>query len=545
LMFTATLAKLFKDKTEAAVFLSAFLLEIVFGLYLVQRWGYTFSSSDDITHIYKARVVVDNGSNSGLSLLGAVWLPLFQILLIPLVLIDSLYTTGFAGTIINALATGGICVTLFKMLESKYLKVAATLLFLGNIFTLIYGSVPMNVQLTVLFMVLGTHYFKRYWEKDHMTEFLKCSLALFLATLTRYEGWGATLLVIFLFVLRELKNRRYHRLAYAHIPAWGIFAWLFWNMALFRDPLSFLSHPLHVTTIGWVMPHAWSLELTTVNVINAISVISGPIWVVSALLLPILLMKRNSKFITSLILLTPIFSHWLLSYINVSLGCIRFFYLGYIGLVLTPLLALDSLLCEQNTPHYDFTRKNTHKERQVRVAYIIKKARIKPIMIGLLACSLFYAGLTQVDIITVGTLRSYPFKFSSVDFLYADKVKSEALLIKEVIGSGSAVLCPFTSTGSAKLSVFTGTSPSIFYDGYDSEQAMANPWIKYDFVIVTKNISDYDLTAFNNYFKSVYDIRYYEYLYYKDATWREKFLTYYMVVLETSHYLLFRRISGG
>ena len=547
------LAKLFKDKTEVAIFLSAFLLEIVFGLYLIQRWGYTFSSGDDISQVYKARVIMDNGSNSGLGALGAVWLPVFQILLMPLVLMDSLYTTGFAGTIINALATAGICVILFRMLESTYLKVVGILLFLCNVFTLVYGSVPMNVQLTLLFIVLGAYYFKHYWEKDEITEFLKCSLVLILASLTRYEGWAATLLVMFLFVLKELKGRHYYRLAYTHIPAWGIFAGVFWNMALFRDPLSFLSHPLHATAKGWVLPYAWSLELTTINVINAISVISGPLWIIPVLSLPILLMKkRDSKFITSLILLTPIFSHWLLIYTNVSVGSIRFFYLGYVGLVLTPLLALDSIR-EQNTPRCDFRRKNPYKERQARVAHIIKKARIKPIILTLLACSLFYAYLTQIEVITLGTLGSYSFKFSSVDFQYANVVKGAVLPIKKVIGSGSAVLCPFDSVVSSELSV-TGLSPSILFDGYDIEQAMANPWTKYDFVIIRKNVSDDELIASNNYFKSLYGINYYEYSYYNNAKWKEQFLTHYTVVLESlgssgqtwtkKGSTVFRRISG-
>ena len=509
---------LFKDRTELAVFLTAFLIEIAFGLYLVQRWGYTFSCGDDISHVYKARIVVDNGPNSGLGNLGVVWLPLFQILLVPLVLIDPLYTTGFAGTIVNALVTGGTCVILFRMLESRYLKGMTVFLFLCNVFTLIYGSVPMNVQLTVFFMVLGAYYFKRYWKKDSMTEFLNCSLALIFATLTRYEAWGATLLVVFLFALRELRNRRSYRLAYAHLPLWGIFAWLFWNMALFRYPLAFLSHPLHAPAVGgaggWMMPYAWSLELTTVNVINEMSIISGLLWIVSAPLLLMLLMKRSLKFIIGSILLIPIFLHGWLCYINVSVGLTRFFYLGYVGLVLTPLLALDG----HNLP------------------------RTKSVINGLLVCALFFACLTQVEIITVGTLSSYHSTFSSVNFPDVNERKSETLLIKKVIGNGSAVLCPFNSLVSGELSVYTSMSPSIFYDGYDCEQAMAKPWTKYGFVIFMKKISDYELTACNDYIKSVYGVYYYEYSFYRDPTWREKFLTHYLLVLETSRFLVFRRI---
>ena len=529
---SATLTKLFKDKNELAIFLVGFLVEIGFGFYLVQRWGYTFPSGDDISHIYKARVVIDNGANSGFGALGVVWLPIFQILLMPLVLIDTLYTTGFAGTIINALATGGICVILFRMLENTYLKMVGVLLFLCNIFTLIYGSVPMNVQLTVLFMILGAYFFKHYWEKHDIVEFLKCSLVLTLASLTRYEGWVATFLVMFLFVLRELKNKRYHRLAYAHFPAWGIFAWLFWNMALFRDPLSFLSHPLHATAQDWMLPYSWSLELTTINVINAISVIFGPLWIISALSL-LILMKRDSKFITSLILLTPILSHWLLIYTNISLGSIRFFYLGYVGMVLTPLLALDS-----------FYKQNTNKRRARLTCIIIK---VKPIVIGLLLCSMhaciFFAFITQVDIIIVGKSESYSFTFTSIDFIRVDELKSEILRIKKEIGSGGTILCPFDSVLSSRLSVFTGMSPSIFYDGYACEQAMITPWIKYDFAIFNKRISEDDLVARNNYFKSVYGIPYCEYLYYKNSSWKENFLSHYVVVSETSHYLVFRRIS--
>ena len=509
---------LFKDKTELAVFLTAFLIEIFFGLYLVQRWGYTFSCGDDISHVYKARVVVDNGPNSGLGNLGAVWLPLFQILLMPFVLIDPLYTTGFAGTIVNALATGGICLTLFKILENRHLKAVAVSLFVCNAFTLIYGSVPMNVQSTVFFIVVGAYYFKRYWEKDSVEEFMACSSALIFATLTRYEAWGIALVVVFFFTLRELRNRRSYRLAYAQLPLWGIFAWLFWNMALFRDPLFFLNSPFHAPAFGsagfWIMPYAWSLELTTLSMINEVSVISGLLWTVSALSFLMLLIKKDLKCIIGLILLTPIFEHWWLCYTNISVGLTRFFYFGYVGLILTPLLALD----DHRLP------------------------RVKQVIIGLLICSLCFSYFMQVDMVTVGKLRSFHGLYSSVDFLYVNERESETLLIRKVIGEGSAILCPFNSLASMELSVFTGVSPSIFYDGYDCEQAMVKPWIKYDFVILMKEISDYESTAYNNYFKSVYGIQYYEYLYHRNSVWRAKFLTHYVLVLETSRFLVFGRI---
>ena len=532
------LTKLFKNKTEIAIFLSAFLIEIGFGLYLVHRWGFTFSCFDDVLHIYKARVVVDNGSQSGLANLGVVWLPLFQILLMPLVLIDPLYTTGFAGTIVNALATGGICVTLYKMFRDRGTKLVAMILFLSNGFTIIYGSAPMNEQLVFLFLVLGAYYFKRYWEKDDVAEFIKCSLVLILGTLTRYEVWPATFLAVLFFIVREQKNGKSYRLAYAHLPLWGIFAWLFWNLAIFRDPLMFINHPMGTRSQTFAMPlsYAGSFGLTILQTITELGNISGFLWLVSTLsLLMLLFLRRTSKIVSSLFLMSPIGMHIIFAYAHLSPMLTRYFYMGYIGLIVTPLFLFEECHGKGNKRWVHFYK------RGVKIA--------KVIFVVALFSSLALTYPFQINIIQTGIhpgVLNTPWARDDIAIAHVEGAGEEVLEIKNVL-SQSSILVPCTSEVSAQLSIFAGISPSVIFDPYDDPiyaQTMESPWEHYQYVIIKKTNEGYDaiVASWNDYYKSLHGTRYYEYLYYNDPEWRTLFLDHYGFVLETSRFLVFKRV---
>jgi len=512
----APLTKLFKDKTEAAIFFTAFLVEIAFGLYLIYRWGHTFVTADAFSHSYIPRTVVNNGAQSNFANLGTVWLPMFHLLVMPLVLIDPLYTTGFAGTIVNALATGGICVILYRLIGNKRLGILASALYMGNAFTLIYGATPMMEQTAVFFTLLAVYYFKRYWETDSVIGFMKCSIALIFGTLTRYEVWALAFFIIFFFVLRELKNGQRHRLAYAHLPLWGIFAWLFWNLAIFRNPIEFMVHMTGLTPVEAFAPSALNLERLYLTFVSNF-LISGHLYI----LIPVLVIfciaqKKYSELVATMLLATPLLFQVAIKTTGISLTYyLRYFYLGFAGMVSIPFF-----LCNNN----NFGR-NT-KVAVLITAIVSYSFAIQPQLL-----------LTNQGFVSYTDDANFP-KYS--------RLREEVMAIKSI--TRESTILASTATGyasSALYSVTTGTSPSQLIDDFDNPmytKVMNEPWKFVSYVIIEKMSPDIRrLKALNEY----YNGKYFVYRFYNDDRWRSEFLSNYIQVLETKNYLLFELVKEG
>lgn len=493
------LTRLFKDKTELAIFLTAFLTEIVLGVYLICRWGatYAFGFDRDLqAHLYISRVVVDNGAHSGLAMLGTTWLPLFHILLAPFVAIDAFYTTGFAGTIVNSIMVGGICVLLYRLAGKKLLGGVASALFLINVYTLLHGTSSYMAPAAMFFALLSVYYFKLYWRKDSLAEFMKCGLALTLATLGRYEAWIVAALTILLFILRELKNGHRYRLAYAHFPLWGIFAWLFWNLAIWRDPLIWMNAPwLTGTYYQSIMVKSLLISPEKfVSYYRAFFPLAGflSVLVPMAVLAP-LIRRDHAESCKALLISSPLI-------------------LGFA--VPSPLklyFALPGLL----TPLF--------------VANHINKKWTK---IALITC--LVASYSVIIPNQYTSLQS----FSPQSFTFAyDEVAS----VKNVINKGSYILaCSSPSTSSSRtLSVVGGLSPSKIIDEYDGSlfaDASRKPWQHCDYVIIDKiPPNEQSLKRMNDYYGC-----HFLYKYYYDSIWRSAFLDNYKLVLETDHFLVYQ-----
>ena len=510
------LTKLFKDKTEIAIFFTAILAEITFGLYLVYRWGSTFESGDSISHLYIASTVVNNGAQSNLANLGTVWLPMFHILVMPLVLIEPLYRTGFAGTIVNALATGGICVILYRLLGGGKLGILASVLFMANAFTLFFGATPMMEQTAIFFMVLTAYYFKRYWEEDDLIAFMKCSLALLFGVLTRYEVWAVALLVATFFLIKELKGRRFYRLAYIHLPFWGVLAWLFWNLAIFRDPLMFLHHPMAPAkqVAGLYAPYIGNLLLITDLTFEALYTISGAIALISLTALIITASyKRWSILLSSIILTSPVAFQLFTLYTGSSGGWFRHFYPSLAGLIILPLFFTKMIP----------TLGNPRRK--------LKKTRVRPLvmLVLLLTVALYAISLPiQENILATGWVSGGgEHGDPCMPLVYEQMVKYEA--VKELMDD-KPILASGT-TLSYQYLVILGISPSQIIDDYDGElfiKAMKEPWNFCSLVLIEASPNSSAIQAYNDLYGGIH----YVYRYYNDGAWRSEFLKHYELSLE-------------
>jgi len=520
---------LFKDKTEAIIFNVAFILVMSIGLYYVYRWGATYVSIGDcLAHLYIARAVIDNGVNSGLAQLGTVWLPVFHLLLVPFVAIDVLYTTGLAGTIVNGLMVAGISVMVYRLLDNKRLGILASALFIANPYTLLLcGPSVWMPPAGMFFALLATYHFKLYLERDDVREFMKCSLALIIGTLTRYEVWPISILVMIFFILREIRNGQSYRVSYVHFPLWGIFAWFFYNIAIFRDPLISIWGPFPGAGSYYSGVIERILHPTLDRAVNygfpSLIMLAGYIWLFLAVALLLPLFRRNWKTMAIVMLLTaPIILFFQVGGDNkISIANL---YFSLPGIILSCFFITK--LVKSSFP-----------------ARILK--------------ALFIISLTVSYVVTLPHQYAYLTSFPSPYYLpnpeaaieKYHEMRSESFLIKSTIGQGSYILA--SSRGSATsgrmLSVLGGVSPAKIIDEWDGilfAKASKEPWKYCKYVIIDKVsflirwISKESLKAQNDYYGG-----HFLYLYYYDPQWHQDFLNNYVLILETANFFVYQRLE--
>jgi len=498
------------------MFFSAFLVEIVIGSFFVYRWGSTYIlesvfGGDMVSHLYISRVVIDNPPYNTLANLGTVWLPGYHLLIMFFVWIDPFYATGFAETLVNALATGGICVIIYRLLGRSKTGVIAVTIFMANIFTLLFGATGVMEIPATFFLLLAVYYFKLYLEENDLAQFMKCSLALVIGTLTRYEMWFVAFIAVSIFTLREFKNRRLYRLAYAHFPFWGIIAWLFWNLAIFKDPLMFIHHPLISASTQSAVLFKKDIWYTSYLILKGLLTVSGSLLFVTSLAVMILLMrKRIVSLAVSALILSPILFLWL-SYFTGLLGAfaggiteIRFFSMGYPGLIIVPLLLVDGF-------------------KNKKIAGTSSRVVLGSV---LLAVYLFSIPFTQATTLYVVT--------------HSPRIPGmeEKEAICEIIGENTVLM---SGTFPQGLSVIKGLPPSQIIDDFDGPfflDAMEEPWKSASFVVIPISQQESSLIRLNKY----YGGKYYIYHYYYDDAWRSVFLENYDLVLETIHFLVYQNV---
>jgi hypothetical protein len=510
------LSKVFKDKAEVTLFIAGILIETVFGIYLTVRYGITYESGDSISHMYIVRSVVDNGAQSSLGNIGTAWLPLFHVWAMPLAVFDFLYRTGLAGTIINALATGGICVTFCRLLGNNKLAAFASGLFLANAFTLFFGATPMTEQTGMFFMVFATYQFKSYWEGNDLKAFMKCSLVLILGTLTRYELWIITVLVALLFVFKELKEKRLYRLAYVQFPFWGVIAWFLWNTAIFRNPLMFLFHPMspaHIVERLYELgnPYTGDVIFTVGVAFQVLHLISGTLFVVSFISLIFLAYRRRWGIFVASFLLIAIFPIQLFfALIGVNTMFARYFYPTILGLIVIPLFLMKEI-------------SNSIKSKRI--------LKLITIAMSLLIVASYAVALpAQLQVASTGLVPESPRAGGSLGDpqvpVMIDWMKEYSHV--KAISENKLILVAGLQSYQC-LSIIGKQSSEIIddYDGAIFIMAMQKPWDYCQIVLIPEVPPDSSVVKAYN---ELYTEPHYIHLFYNNATWQSKFLEYYKLV---------------
>lgn len=210
-------------------------------LYLLSR-DLTFVHIDAIAHVNKARGLFDNVT-PGLRQLGSIWLPLPHLLILPFTAIDSLWTSGTAGSLLSIASFIGTSVFLFSIgcvwTGAPFVGWMAFLCFALNPRLIYLFTTPMTEPLMVFFAA-GLFYYLLLWTEDgSWKSFAMAALMVFAGTLTRYEGWAlaATAIVIIPFLARQ--QRIASTILFAGAAVTGPLLWMLYNLIYFDDPLMF------------------------------------------------------------------------------------------------------------------------------------------------------------------------------------------------------------------------------------------------------------------------------------------------------------------
>ena len=301
--------------------LLAIFIPLFFANYFLKNFLTTSCSFDGLSHLYIAKNVIHNGEYSTIKNLGAVWLPLYHLLLIPFLFFDTLYFSGLAGTFLNTILLLFIILLIFKIFPFPY-SLFISLAFIFYPYLIIYTVSPMSELLTIFLLICSFYYFL----KDDIN---KLMITVILGTLTRYEFY---LVALFLFFYYFPKKKIF-------LIFLGILFWLFYNYLLYSDPFYFYNHPVTKNTCG-ILPYAFNLKNLIKFNLKILKELFSYLPILSFITFFYLIYK---KFYRIILLALPLLAHIFLEYFNISLGYSRFYLLSLPFFLFTPFFFIKEL----------------------------------------------------------------------------------------------------------------------------------------------------------------------------------------------------------
>jgi hypothetical protein len=232
--------------------MSVVLISIIAWLLSYQHHIVT-SYSDAKSHLDIARLVVDN-QQTGLAQLGSVWLPLSQLLYLPLVWSNWAWHSGFAGSVISMASYVFASIGIFHIVREFTLKIsvgiAAALVYVLNPNMLYLQSTPLTEPLFLALLVGSTLYFIRYIRSHQAKYLVLAAIFTALQIVTRYDGWFIAFIELCILIYTE---RKFQQQTWGQTCGIAIFfalpsgvaagLWFLWNYLIFGSALYSFTGP--------------------------------------------------------------------------------------------------------------------------------------------------------------------------------------------------------------------------------------------------------------------------------------------------------------
>jgi hypothetical protein len=223
----------------------------IWQFFIYQNNGLALAYNDARSHLDIGRRVVE-GLKPGLAQLGSVWLPLPHILMVPTIWNDYFWHSGLSGAIqsmASFVVTGILIWKILERLKVGYLgRWVGVAIFATNLNILYLQSTAMTELLLLATMTGGVYQLIRYHQDDTALSLVKAAMWIMLATLIRYDGWFLCFYAALLVIIHAWRKQGYKRaegsfFLFCTLAGFGIFLWLVWNAAIFKDPLYFAFGP--------------------------------------------------------------------------------------------------------------------------------------------------------------------------------------------------------------------------------------------------------------------------------------------------------------
>jgi cellulose synthase/poly-beta-1,6-N-acetylglucosamine synthase-like glycosyltransferase len=207
---------------------------------------------DSYSHMMLARRFFDSQS-PGFAQLGGVWLPLPQVIMLPFIWNDTLWRSGLAGSIPSmfcyVIAACSIFLAARRLTNSNLASFVGTMVFILNPNVLYLQSTPLSELACIATCTLACYFFLAWTQDDQPKQMVWAAASIFLATLSRYDGWALFFaMCLFIVLIGWLKHQRWtliqgHLLVFGTFGSLGIFLWFLWNKFIFHDFLYFQKGP--------------------------------------------------------------------------------------------------------------------------------------------------------------------------------------------------------------------------------------------------------------------------------------------------------------
>lgn len=231
---------------ETYVALVATTLSVAAYVWYAQR-GLTLAYEDSISHMMIARRVLF-GRTPGLGQLGAAWLPLPHLLMVPFVWNDWMFHTGLAGSLPSMAAyviTAVYAARLGRLaFQSNWAGWLAALVVMLNPDVLYMQSTPMSEVELLATTLVAVYYLVRWAHMYRETDLVKCALAVAAGTLIRFDGWAlACGIAVVVGILAWRRAGRIYAeaqlLLYSVLGFAGCVAYLIYQQVIFGNALEF------------------------------------------------------------------------------------------------------------------------------------------------------------------------------------------------------------------------------------------------------------------------------------------------------------------
>ncbi|HEX4425470.1 MAG TPA: hypothetical protein VH079_08725 [Terriglobales bacterium] len=247
------------------------------------RHGDVLLYGDAVAHTNIARRVFDSRT-PGLLQLGTVWLPLPHLLIIPFVIVDSMWQSGVGASIPSLLAYVLGVVGIFRLVRGALSSDSTTLVpariaawsaaavYAANPNLLYMQTTAMTEALYLALFIWALVHFNEFVQDASGSSLVKCGFCVAGACLTRYDGWflGAVLCVAACVVLIRSSDKKALRMAFAKfvlLAAAAPVLWIAYNAIVYGNPLEFSNGPYSAkgvelrTSVAGSPPHPGTRNL--------------------------------------------------------------------------------------------------------------------------------------------------------------------------------------------------------------------------------------------------------------------------------------------